>query len=367
MAKSADIPACYALVHSGLEEIAAEEIRDDFRGDVKKAAKSIVVFRVPTIDRHILNLRTTEDVYLFGWGTDELSFRAVDLDSITKWTKRDADWTEMLKVHRNVRPKPSGKPSYRLVVQMTGEHGYRRIDASKAFRKGLEGVIPPSWREADENAAVEFWLTIHGNTAVSGIRLSDRTMRHRTYKFEHFAASLRPTVAAAMARLANLKPNQTIVDPFCGAGTILAETLQAIKILSKGNLEFWQPTLIGGDLDPHHLRSAQTNLRNLGEFRLEEWDARRLPLEDASVERIVSNPPFGKQMSSAEEIGPLYHAAIAEMDRVLKPRGQVVLLTADAPVMKEAIKAVGWKQSDFVPIRILGQPAVILGYRKGAS
>ena len=65
MAKSADSPACYALVHSGLEEIAAEEIRADFRGDVKKAAKSIVVFRVPEIDRHILNLRTTEDVYLF--------------------------------------------------------------------------------------------------------------------------------------------------------------------------------------------------------------------------------------------------------------------------------------------------------------
>jgi tRNA (guanine6-N2)-methyltransferase len=364
MPKSTDTPACYALVHSGLEEIAADEIRDDFRGEVKKAAKSIVVFRVPTIDRHILNLRTTEDVYLFGWGTDELSFRAVDLDSIAKWTRRDADWTSLLKVHHAVRPKHSGKPSYRLVVQMTGEHGYRRIDASKAFRKGLEGVLLPSWREAEENAAIEFWLTIHGSTAVSGIRLSDRTMRHRTYKFEHFAASLRPTVAAAMARLANLKPNQTIVDPFCGAGTILAETLQAIKQASKGNLEFWQPTLIGGDIDPHHLRSAQTNLRNLGDFRLDAWDARRLPLEDASVDRIVSNPPFGKQMSSEKEIGPLYRQAIAEMDRVLKSRGQVVLLTADAPVMKEAINTVGWKQSDFVPIRILGQPAVILGYRK---
>jgi hypothetical protein len=33
-------------------------------------------------------------------------------------------------------------------------------------------------------------------------------------------------------------------------------------------------------------------------------------------------------------------------------------------VMKEAINVVGWKQTDYVPIRILGQPAVILGYRK---
>src|SRR3954469_1445299 len=118
MAKSADSPACYALVHSGLEEIAADEIRTEFRGDVKKAAKSIVVFRVPEIDRGILNLRTTEDVYLFGWGTDELSFRASDLDSIEKWPRRDADWAALLKVHQAIRPKRAGKPSYRLVVQM---------------------------------------------------------------------------------------------------------------------------------------------------------------------------------------------------------------------------------------------------------
>jgi 23S rRNA G2445 N2-methylase RlmL len=364
MAKTSPLPACYALVHSGLEEIAAEEIHDDFDGDVKKSAKSIVVFRVPEIDRSLLNLRTTEDLFLFAWGTDELSFRAVDLESIRKWTERDANWDQLLKIHHQIRPKPQGKPSFRVVVQMTGEHGYRRVDAKKAFWKGLERKVPPSWREAEENAAVEFWLTIHGPTAVAGVRLSDRTMRHRTYKFEHFPASLRPTVAAAMVRQAQLKPNQTILDPFCGAGTILAESLLAIKRLSKGNLEFWNPTLAGSDIDPHHLRAAAANLRGLGTFRLEEWDARQLPLEDASVDRIVSNPPFGKQLSTPEEIGPLYRQAVREMDRVLKPKGIAVLLVAEAPVMKDAIRKVEWNQVSYVPIRILGQSAVILTYRK---
>ena len=358
-------PACYALVHSGLEAIAGEEVEQDFRGEVKKAGRGIVVFRVPEIDRSIFNLRTTEDVFLFGWGTDELSFRAADLESIRRWTDRDADWASLLKVHHRVRPKPQGRPSFRVVVQMTGEHAYRRVDARKAFWKGLADKIPASWREVEENAAVELWLTIHGPTAVAGVRLSDRTMRHRTYKFEHFPASLRPTVAAAMARLAELKPNQVVVDPFCGAGTVLAECLLAIRRKSKGNLEFWNPTLKGGDIDPHHLRAAEANLRGLGDFRLEEWDARRLPLEEASVDRIVSNPPFGKQLSTPEEIGPLYRASVRELDRVLKPGGLTVLLVAEAPVMKEAIKHVGWSQVSYTPIRILGQPAVILVYRKG--
>src|SRR5581483_5391153 len=218
-----------------------------------------------------------------------------------------------------IRPKPKGKPTFHLVTQMTGEHGYRRFDARKALVRGLAGKLPASWREAEENASVEIWLTIHGATAVCGLRLSDRTMRHRTYKLEHLPASLRPTVAAAMVRLAELKPNQAVLDPMCGAGTILAEALLSVKGRRGPDGGPWHLQLWGGDIDRHHVRAAGVNLRPLGEVHLQEWDARLLPLEDASIDRVLSNPPFGKQLSTPEEIGPLYRAAVAEMDRVLRP------------------------------------------------
>src|SRR5262249_5307621 len=156
------------------------ELTRDFGAEVKKAAKGIVVFRPREVDKHLLNLRTTEDLFLFAFGTDELSYRAVDLDSIRKWTERKADWKSLLQAHHQVCPKPRGKPSFRAIVQMTGEHGYRRIDARKAFCQGLSRHVPASWKEVETDASIEFWLTIHGDTAVAGIRLSDRTMRHRT-------------------------------------------------------------------------------------------------------------------------------------------------------------------------------------------
>ncbi len=357
-------PACYAMTHPGLEEIAADEIRVELRGEIKRTAKGLVVFRPRDLDRSLLTLRTTEDVFLFAWGTDELSYRAADLENIRKWTDRDADWKSLLLAHHQIRPKPKGKPSFHVVTQMSGQHGYRRIDARKAFWRGLEDKFPTSWREVEENAAVEFWLTIEGATAIAGIRLSDRSMRHRPYKVEHFPASLRPSMAAAMARLAQFKPNQVIVDPFCGAGTILAESAIAINRLARGQVDTWAPQLLGGDIDPHHLRMAQANLRKMGEISLRTWDARQLPLEEESVHRIVSNPPFGKQLSSANEVGPLYRQSVREMDRVLKPAGIAVLLVADPTVMKDAIKKVGWNQLRFTPVRILGQAAVILVYQK---
>jgi tRNA (guanine6-N2)-methyltransferase len=363
MPRDHDLPALYAMVHPGLEEVAAEEIRTELKGEVKRAADGIVVFRLRDIDRDVLQLRTTEDVFLHAWGTDQLSYRAVDLESIRRWTARDADWAELLRIHHAIRPKPKGKPTYRLVVQMTGEHGYFRADVKKALARGLAGKVPESWRPAEENAAVEFWLTIHGAVAVCGLRLSDRTMRHRTWKFEHFPGSLRPTMAAAMVRLAQLKPGNVVLDPMCGAGTILAEASLYVR-QQAGRNPAWTIALQGGDIDPHHVKFARTNLRQLAEAPLETWDARKLPLADASVDRVICNLPFGKQLSSPEEIGPLYRAVVKQLDRVLKPRGRAVLLVAEAGALKEAIRPTGWKQERFVPVRILGQRAVIMVHRK---
>lgn len=357
-------PACYALVHPGLEDIAGEEIETDLGGEVKKAGLGVVVFRLGTIDTDVLELRTIEDVFLLAWGTDELSYRATDLESIRRWTEK-APWAQLLQIHHGIRPKPKGKPTYRLVVQMSGKHGYRRVDAQKAMAQGLAGKFPASWRPAEENAAIEVWLTINGATAICGLRLSDWSMRHRTYKLEHLPASLRPSLAAAMVRQADLKPNQTVLDPMCGAGTLLAETLEYAKRRRSGPHPGWDITVWGGDIDPHHVKAAQVNLRKLGKSALETWDARRLPAEDASIDRILCNPPFGVQLGTPEEIGPLYRQTIREMDRVLRPGGKVVLLVSEPQVLQEAVEAVGWKRLKNTRVRILGQRSVIGVYRKG--
>ena len=337
-APTAEPPPCYAMVLPGLEPIAEEEITRDHHGEIKRTTQGVVVFRLPDIDRSILELRTTEDVFLFAWGTDQLTYRAEDLERIRRWTAREVNWERLLRIHHAVRPKPKGKPTYRLVTQMTGTHGYRRIDAREALAEGLAGKLPASWRHAEENAAVEIWLTIQGATAVCGLRLSDRTMRHRTYKMEHLPASLRPTLAAAMVRLAGAGPNQVVLDPMCGAGTLLAEQLEADRMRGKNVTRIW-----GGDQDPAALRAAGTNLRRLGQALLCRWDATRLPLPDHVVDALVSNPPFGKQLGRAEEMGLLYREMLVEYNRVLRPGRLAVLLVSDWPRLQAAARAVGWK------------------------
>jgi len=349
-----ELPALYAMVMPGVEEVATEEIEKLLSGAIKRTSQGIVVFRTPEVETQVLRLRTTEDVFLLAWGTDRLSYKAADLESIRHWTAHDVDWDRLLQIHHRIRPKPSGKPTYRLVTQMSGVHGYRRIDAGKALARGLQGKLPASWRPAEENAAVEIWLTIQDATAVCGLRLSDQSMRHRTYKREHLPASLRPTLAAAMVRLAEARPGHVVLDPMCGVGTILAEQLALGKF-----------RVLGGDREIVALRAAAVNLRRLGTAHLARWDATCLPLPDQAVDRIVSNPPFGKQLSRPEAIGPLYRRMIPEYDRVLRPAGRAVLLVGDPAPLREAAKKVSWKRLREIRVRVLGQPAAITVWQKG--
>jgi 23S rRNA G2445 N2-methylase RlmL len=184
-------------------------------------------------------------------------------------------------------------------------------------------------------------------------------MRHRSYKLEHRPASLRPTIAAAMIRLAEVRPRHVVLDPMCGAGTLLAERLAVGQQVRGGCAPVW-----GGDLDFSAVRAASVNLRRVGSALLTRWDATRLPLEAGAVDRIVSNPPFGKQLSSPEAVGPLYHAMLREYDRVLRPGGLAVLIVSAAAVLRSAARAVGWKAQRQLSIRVLGQPAAVTVWRK---
>src|SRR5207237_4634023 len=115
-ARDPDLPACYAMVHPGLEAVAADEIRTELGGEIKRSEHGFVVFRLKEIDRAILQLRTTEDVFLHAWGTDQLSYRAADLESIQRWTDKQPDWAKLIKIHHAITPNAERQPTYHTVA-----------------------------------------------------------------------------------------------------------------------------------------------------------------------------------------------------------------------------------------------------------
>jgi len=151
-------------------------------------------------------------------------------------------------------------------------------------------------------------------------------------------ASTTPVIAAVMIRLAKIEPGHTLLDPFCGAGTLLVEALRG----PAGHL-------LGADHDRRWIQATGRNLE-LARERIDRtdsaatpitlWrgDARHLPLRDGSVDRIVSNLPFGKRVGSHRHNLTLYPDVLREYARVLTRSGRAVLLTEDKRLFAQSVQ-----------------------------
>src|SRR5262245_16958469 len=89
-----------------------------------------------------------------------------------------------------------------------------------------------------------------------------------------------------------------------------------------------------------------------------EWDARALPIPDGSIDRIVSNLPWGRQAPIDGSLSPFYQEVCAEMRRVLIPGGRVALLT-NAP---QLVEFPDMRCDNRLEISLFGQKPTILTF-----
>jgi 23S rRNA G2445 N2-methylase RlmL len=348
-----------ASVHPGLEEVAGEEIGRRLEGaEITDRQRGWTVFRYAGGAANVLGLRTTEDVFVLLYRTQDLPTRRKDaLSLLTRMAAQsyhwEQAWTRFRETHRPVR-----RVTFRVIAQMTGKHGFRRQEVRDAVSAGIQGRWA-NWKPVADDAHMEVWAPVIGSWAAIALRLSDRKMRHRTYKQEHRPASLRPSIAASMIALSEPRADDRFCDPMCGTGTIIAERA----------LQGPCHQLIGGDLDADTVGAAQVNLAQVqptrGRHLLYHWDARALPVRSSSLDVVVSNLPFGEQLGTHQDNVALYEGFFRQLERALRPGGRAVLLTSEKALMRKmlAIHTQLLRERE-VLISVLGQAARIYVLRK---
>jgi len=177
----------------------------------------------------------------------------------------------------------------------------------------------------------------------------------RAQRITEREGSLPPTIAAAMAFLGNPRDADTVLDPVCGSGTLLAE------------IHAYAPAahLIGIDSDPGAIAAARRNLAHAGEINLSVGDARATGLAAGSVGLLVANLPFGKQFGSRAQNHELYRGILQEMVRLGRGAGwRAVLLTSDGAALQAAAGDVAAVQLvPATPVKLRGEAASIFMLR----
>ncbi len=128
--------------------------------------------------------------------------------------------------------------------------------------------------------------------------------------------------ARLAARLSGLEPGETVIDIGCGPGA-------AVRYAAKLGAN-----VIGVDPAAVMLRTARLLTRHSARVRYVEGAAERLPLPDASADVVWS-------------IATVHHwsdvdAALAEVHRVLKPRGRLVVIEKQTQPGAHGHASHGW-------------------------
>jgi 23S rRNA G2445 N2-methylase RlmL len=211
-----------------------------------------------------------------------------------------------------LRPVENDEP-YSITASFAGARNYNRYDIEDAvariiggrYRSRRGGVQPPP-------GTADFRVSLGLSGLLVGRRVADRPLHRRAWKVATIAGTLHPPVAAAMAQLADIKPGHRVIDPCCGAGTLLIEAAGLCP-----GAEFR-----GSDISVDALTAAAVNGPHLG---WKQYDTTRLPDATGSVDRIIVNPPWGVRLPA------LRATAEREWHRVLRPGGILVCLIPGPP------------------------------------
>ena len=234
----------------------------------------------------------------------------------------------------------------RLVVTADGRH-FNRHDLGRFLARelGQRGV------KLDEGAKAPLLVFCieQAYYACVPIREADQTTGRDRRQVER-EGSLPPPIAAAMAFMTRPGDDDTVLDPVCGSGTLLAEAAGYAP----------GARLLGADQDLQAVKTARRNLKGFGTAEIDHADARALDLPDGSVSLVLANLPFGKQYGDVAENRTLYAEVLGEVRRVAAPKGfRAALLASDRSLLRDAARDAGLKVTHDLAIRVRGEDAVI--------
>lgn len=207
----------------------------------------------------------------------------------------------------------SGPPAYRV----------DRIEGRGPFLERVSSAL--GWK--NDPKAWDVNIAEHGRFLLAEVGAMHRSRRYA--KLHRIPASVNPVVGSLLVQLAKPEADDTVYDPFCGSGTLLTE----VAAIGRG------ARLLGTDISLKALEVARLNLNAVDTpHLLAQARAEALPLPAHSVDRIVSNMPFGKRVGSHQVNSRLYPQFLAELSRVLRPKGRAVLLTEDKRLFQQAVQ-----------------------------
>lgn len=315
-----------APCHFGLESVLKREIAD-LGYEITLVEDGRVTFTgdADAICRANIFLRTAERILLKAG-----SFTAVTFDELFEKTK-DIDWARYIPEDGKCWVTKASSIKSKLFSPSDIQSIVKKAIVEKLKLQYDTNVIP------ETGASYPLRVFFMKDTAVIAIDTTGESLHKRGYRPLTAKAPISETLAAALIMLTPWNKSRTLVDPFCGSGTIPIEAaMMAANIAPGMNRSFlaenwknlipkkmWynavneameqmddtvEVDIQGYDIDPEMVRIARENAKLAGVDHMIHFQQR--PVSQLSSSKkygfLITNPPYGERLEEKETLPALY-------------------------------------------------------------
>ena len=198
----------------------------------------------------------------------------------------------------------------------------------------------------------EYWFLQRSERVGFFCRLLGK--RKSTEKTLH-KGELRPEFAYMMCALGIANRKAAVFDPFAGYGAIPQQICE----------HFSYARLLISDNDPERVSALQRQFRDIPGVDLARRDALNMAdIPGETIETIITDPPWGFY-ENIDDIEAFYRKMLGEFDRVLRPDGSVILLSARKAEFESAVQNTGFALEKRYDTLVNGKKAAVYLLYKG--
>ena len=301
-----------------LEDISIKELNKEKIKIVKKLYRKILIdFNNPN---NLSSLRSPDDVLIFLREFNDKKHYIGKLQNIYEEIKK-VDISNALNICNKVRTLKD--LTFSVTASIIGKRKFSQDFLKRTIAKALKNknIIFKNKGKPD----LDFSIIIENENVFFGLRLFKEPLHKRYYKKHSLPASLKSNIAYSMLELGNVTKKDIVLDPMCGIGTI---PIEATFIGAKA---------IGFDINSKAIQLAKKNAKKVNkEITFEQRDATDTKLLSNSIDKIVSNLPFGKQITLGSE-KEFFKKFLKEASRILKNEGICVFLTTHYKLIRSLV------------------------------
>lgn len=333
-----------ATAAMGIEAIVGKEVRQ--LGYEPEIENGRVLFKAPisAIPRANLWLRTADRVKLLIG-----EFKATTFDELFEQTK-SLPWEQIIPEDGHIPVIGKSHQSQLYSVPDCQAIVKKAIVERLKQKYGIASYVP------ETGATFKVEVALLKDKATLTIDTSGAGLHRRGYRVKQGDAPLKETLAAALVLLTNWQPDQLLIDPFCGSGTIPIEAALIGQNIAPGfnrefiseNWEFipsnyWHKALeevedlakydqplhiIGTDINHQMIQISKDNALEAGLSDLIDWKQMQVADLQIITENgyLIGNPPYGKRIGKEKRVGELYRTLGSIMKH--HPTWSVYILTA---------------------------------------